>query len=229
MARLLLPATGMKPWVLAFVPVVLPILAACGGSSGTLGGPSGNDGGGVLPGDAGAVLDNGGTVSFSVSQAYFTRGEWCGSPPAFTPQDPFSLVLYGAPESQPEPWPTIQITVYASAAVGSPQALTLVPWKPGPAVAPGDNDVDTEDAYGEESDGNPLLGFSLARGLTPALPDAAAYDQATMTVLAIPKKEGDVLQVRVQLHFTDGATLDQTFTSPVLAETDTPCGGGVSP
>jgi hypothetical protein len=215
----------MKPWHLAFVPV----LAACGGAAGGLGAPSGKDGGGALAGDAGAVVDNGGTVAFSVSQAFVTRGEWCGSPPPFTPQDPFSLVLYGEPASQPEPWPTVRITVYASAAVGTPQALTLVPWKPGPALAPGDNDVDTEDAYGDGSEANPLLGFSLARGLTPALPDANPYDQATMTVLAIPKKEGDVLKVRVQLHFTDGATLDQTFASPPLDEADTPCGGGVSP
>jgi hypothetical protein len=89
--------------------------------------------------------------------------------------------------------------------------------------------VNTEDAYSGGADGDAVLAFSLARGLTPSLPDASAYDQATMTVLSIPKKEGDVLQVRVQLHFTDGATLDQTFTSPELAETDTACSGGVSP
>lgn len=44
-------------------------------------------------------------------------------------------------------------------------------------------------------------------------------------MLAIPKKEGDTLQVRAQLRFTDGATLDQTFVSPPPVEADTPCGG----
>ncbi|HEY1697193.1 MAG TPA: hypothetical protein VGG39_33765 [Polyangiaceae bacterium] len=203
---------------------LVPLVVACGGAGDPFAGQD-SDGGSVAVADGGAVIDNGGTVAFPVSQAFVVRGEWCGAPPPFTPQDPFDLVLYGEPQSQPMPWPTMDIVVYASAPVGSPQTLTVLPWKPGPAPAPGDNDVNEEDADGDVVGGNPLLALSLSRGLTPAAPDPNPYDEATMTVLAIPKKEGDSLRVRVQLHFTDGATLDQTFVSPPLAETDTPCGG----
>jgi hypothetical protein len=194
------------------------LLVACGGSAG---GPIG--GGSTSIGDAGSVVQNGGTVQFDAAKAYLTRGEWCGTPPPFTASDVFDLTLEGP--GQQDPLPTIQIVVYATAPVQAPQALTLVPWKAGPPPGPGDNDVNEEDAYRDDAHGNGQLGFSLARGMTTNLPDPTAYDLATLTVLAVPTKEGDTLQVRVQLRFTDGATLDQTFVSPPLDETDTPCGG----
>ncbi|MGH7282062.1 MAG: hypothetical protein ACRELY_11100 [Polyangiaceae bacterium] len=214
----------MKAWLLGFASI--PLLVACGGTDSALGGGGGNT---TTIGDGGTITDNGGTVSFSAAQAFLTRGgSWCGSPPPFSPKDPFDLVLYGEPESQPMPWPTIQIVVYANAPVGSPESLTLVPWKPGAAVTQGENDVNVEDGYLNDASGNPLLAFDLARGMTASKPDANAFDQATMTVLAIPKKEGDSLEVRVQLHFTDGATLDQTFVSPLLDEQETPCAGAAN-
>ena len=182
-----------------------PLLAACGGSSG---GPIG-PGGSTSIGDAGTVVQNGGTVQFTAGKAYITRGQWCGTPPPFTSGDEFQLTLVGP--GQQDPLSTIQIVVYATAAVQVPQALTLVAWKPGTPPGPGDNDVNEETAYGDDAHGNSQLGFSLARGMTTNLPDPNPYDQATLTVLAIPKKEGDPLEVRVQLRFTDGATLDQTF------------------
>jgi hypothetical protein len=200
-------------------PFAVPLLAACGGSGGASIGP----GHGTPIGDGGAVVDNGGTVEFAVAKAYLTRGEWCGTPPPFTAGDEYQLVLDG-PGAQ-DPVPTVQIVVIASAPVGVPQALTVLPWKPAAPPGPGDNDVNTEEAYLQDSHHDGVLAFSLGRAMTPDLPDPSAYDQATMTVLAIPKQEGDTLQVRVQLHFTDGATLDQTFVSPVLAETETACGG----
>lgn len=197
--------------------LAIPLLAACGGSGARVG-----LAGSTPIGDAGAVVDNGGTVQFSAAQAYLTRDEWCGTPPPFSSNDVFQLLLEGP---GPDPAPTVQIVVYATAPMHVPQALTLVPWKPGPAPGPGDNDVNVEAAYSDDSQGNSQLGFTLARGLTPNLPDPTPYDKATMTVLAVPKQEGDTLEVRVQLVFTDGATLDQTFVSPPLDETDTPCGG----
>ena len=221
---MLLTRADMKSSLLAFASLV----AACSGSGdGSLVGPFGKDGGVQSVGDAGdggVVIDNGGSVEFAVSQAFLVRGEWCGTPPPFTKQDAYDLVLYGAPATAPMPWPTVQISVWATVAVGVPVPLTLVPWKPGPAPAPGNNDVNDEEASAEVNR-NPVLGFGLARGMTIALPDPNPYDQATMTVLAIPQKEGDTLQVRVQLHFTDGGTLDETFVSPTLDEMDTPCGG----
>jgi hypothetical protein len=208
----------MKAWML----FALPMLAACGGSGGAL-----IDAGSSTPigdaGDGGAVADNGGTVQFAVAKAYLSRGQWCGTPPPFTSGDEFLLVLVGP--GQQDPVPTIQIVVYATAPVQVPQALTVVPWKPGPPPGPGSNDVNSEAAYSKDAQGIDQLGFDLGRGITPSLPDPNPYDQATLTALAIPKQEGDTLVVRAQLHFTDGATLDQTFTSPVLDEMTTPCGG----
>jgi hypothetical protein len=214
MARGLRTAALMNPWLLA--PALL--LAACGGSSGNVNtGPGGGDGG-TPSGDGGYAIDNGGAAQFAVSQAYLTRdGAWCGNPPPFASSDVFELRLYG-PRGE-DPAPTMDIVAYATAPVGTPQALTLVPWKPAAPPPPGGNDVNTEDAY------SPVLGFSLGRGLTPALPDPQPYDHATLTVLSLPAKEGDRLEVRVALHFTDGVVLDQTFVSPPLAEGVTPCGG----
>jgi hypothetical protein len=177
-------------------------------------GGGGKDGGDV-------VVQNGGTVSFDVAKAYLTRGQWCGSPPPFTPADVFQLVLVGP---GPDPSPRIQISVHATAPVGAPQSLTPQPWKPGKAPKPGENDINQETAILDDARRNNVLAFSLARGTAIDRPDPNPYDQATLTVLAIPKKEGDTLQVRVQLHFP-AATLDQTFVSPPLAEAVTPCGG----
>ncbi len=196
-------------------------VVACGGSDN---GIIPSDGGANNPSDqlpdGGTIIDNGGTTAFSTAKAYISRdGAWCGSPPPFLANDSFSLVLIG-PGAQ-DPFPEIDIDVGAASPVHAPQPLTVAPWKPGPAPTAGENDINQETAYSESTQ----LGFSLARGMTTNLPDPTAYDQATLTVLSIPKKEGDTLQVRVQLHFTDGATLDQTFVSPVLAEVDTPCAG----
>jgi hypothetical protein len=197
-------------------------VVACGGTdSGIIpsDGGANNPPSDQLP-DGGTVIDNGGTTAFSTAKAYISRdGAWCGSPPPFLANDSFSLVLIG-PGTQ-DPFPEIDIGVGATSPVHAPQALTVAPWKPGPAPTAGENDINQEGAYSESTQ----LGFSLARGMTTNLPDPTAYDQATLTVLSIPQKEGDTLQVRVQLHFTDGATLDQTFVSPVLAEVDTPCAG----
>jgi len=201
------------------VLLAAPVLAACGGSNDPLTTAAEDAGTG---GDAGVVVDNGGSAQFSVVKAYISRDTWCGTPPPFQPGDDFHLVLEGP--GQQDPRPRIQIDVWATAPLGASEALTLVPWKPGPAPSPGSND-DPEDAYRQDAHGNDQLGFSLGRGMTPNLPDPNPYDQATLAVLAIPTKEGDTLQVRVQLHFTDGATLDETFVSPPLIEMDTPCAG----
>lgn len=205
------------------VLLAIPVLAACGGSNDPLTSPASPTGGDAgTSGDAGNVVDNGGTVRFSVAKAFISRQTWCGTPPPFLPGDVFQLVLEGP--GQQDPLPRMVIDIWATAPLGAPEALTVVPWKPGPAPSPGSND-DPEDAYRQDAHGNDQLGFSLGRG-TPSLPDPNAYDQATLTVLAIPTKEGEALQVRVQLHFTDGAMLDETFVSPPLIETDTPCAGG---
>lgn len=212
----------MRPLLLLFFG--FPILAACSGSDNALIG--GGDAGGatVTIGDGGAastITSNGGDVSFDIAKVYLTRGEWCGSPPPFTSADDYQLVLEAA---GPDPAQTVDIGVWATSPVGVAQALKVSPWKAGAVVTQGENDVNPEEATALDAKKNPFADFSLLRGLTPSLPDPNPYDQATLTVVALPQKEGDSLVVRIQLHFTDGKTLDETFTSP-LAETDTPCGG----
>ncbi len=228
MARLLLTAAAMSLRMLLLL--LGSSLVACSGadarsidllSNGD--GGTGADTGSVVPiGDGGNVVDNGGTVAFAVAKAFLSRGQWCGDPPPFTSADSFALVLVG-PGTR-DPLPTIRISVNATAPVALARPLTIVPWKPAPAPKPGENDDNTEEAYAQDAHENVPLAFSLARGMTTDRPDPNPYDQATLTVLAIPQKEHDTLQVRVQLHFTDGATLDQTFVAP-LDETVTPCGG----
>jgi hypothetical protein len=198
------------------------VLSACGGSNASID-LYATDGGANTTPDGGGVGDNLGTVSFNALGSFLTRGQWCGEPPPFTSQDFFALTLFATTSSSPEPRPTVRIIVYATASVGTPRALSVLPWKPGPAPKPGDNDINQEEAIDDQK--NPKLVFSLSRGMEITRPDPNAFDTATMTVLAMPTAEHESLKVRVQLHFTDGQTLDQTFTSEPLDEQSQPCGG----
>lgn len=225
------PRGGMRTWLIALALSV----AACSGSGsegdlfrdedggGSRDGGGGRDGGKDV-GDGGSVDDRG-TVSFPIADALLTRGGWCGAIPPFSANDVFELVLWGAPKSAPSPQPMIRVSVWARVSLDTAYALTPAPWKPGPTPKPGDNDIDPETASATDARGNPLLSFSLSRGTRPDVPDANAFDRATMTVLGIPTKEGESLKIRLQLHFTDGQTLDETVTSPPLVEEVTACGG----
>lgn len=190
----------------ALCVLLLPIIAACSGSG------SSPIGGGPTP-----IVTDGGGLSFDTTKAFLTRGQWCGSPPPLAPSDAYSLVLRAVGEA---PAQTVTISVLGKSPIGVARALTVLPWKAGDALEPGDNDVNPEEATSESGDES----FSLLRGLTPSAPDPNPFDEATLTVVSLPQKEGDAFSVRIELHFTDGKALGQTFTS-VLDEQPTACAG----
>jgi len=167
--------------------------------------------------DAGPVTTNGGDLHFAVSSIDIWRDVPCGTPnPPFSPTDSLAMNVVG-PATQ-APYSTIFLEIKLTAAVGVPVALDLDPWapKPGPVVWQDDAgaahiDSNPEDAH--SADG--LIHLTFDRGVDPTMLDAAAFDQATITIVAMPAKDGDVLSARVQLNFADGHTLDQTYSGPV--------------
>jgi hypothetical protein len=180
----------------------------------------------VLTG-GGAVVDNGGTVRFTASDEVLVRypnvgiGDCDDNP--YTSNDGYQLIAYGPAALAPRP--QLQINVPAHVAIGTAQSLQVIPWKLEPVPPPQDNYTNQEEAANEQT----LLGVSLGRGADPSTPDQNAFDQATVTLVSVPTAPGEVLSVRVQLHFADGKTLDQTFTSPPARAVDPACAAGGAP
>jgi hypothetical protein len=210
---------------------------ACGGSSGTtiLGDGSGSSGGsGGSAGavetslaNGGAIADNGGTVHFTVKDElllrYPTAGfEGCNSNP-YTPSDSYQLIAYGPADLAPRP--EIEFNVPANVVLGTTNAVQPIPWKLAPVPRPQDNYTNQEVASNQKAS----LGVSLGRGADPEAPDHNAFDQASVTVLTVPTAPGELLTVRLQLHFVDGQTLDQTFRSPPARPVDAACAVGGAP
>jgi hypothetical protein len=54
-------------------------------------------------------------------------------------------------------------------------------------------------------------------GSDPSEIDSGAFDAVTVTVLAMPAKDGDPLTLRAHIHFVDGRVLDETFTGPLVS------------
>ena len=55
--------------------------------------------------------------------------------------------------------------------------------------------------------------------------DTGAFDVVTITILAMPTADGQPLTVRIQMHFVDGKTLDETLSRPLLTSYGG-CGAG---
>jgi hypothetical protein len=217
------------------------ILVGCGGSvttqqtGGNEPGPNGepnppegsNPPPGTPPSDPNTV-NPGSTLHFDVSELSAQRyPSTCGvQNPPFTKDDLFSLNAVG-PKTPPTPWPMMAFTLHPNVVVGQAYSLTLAPWQPltTPVVqdAGGVTIVNENEESGTVPDHS--VEFAFGRGSNQSMLDPNAFDHATVTVLAFPTKDGDPLTLRLQLHFTDGQTLDQTFSGP-LVSTYGGCGAG---
>ncbi len=62
--------------------------------------------------------------------------------------------------------------------------------------------------------------FSLARAAKDSTFDATDLNNGTITITSAPRAPGDRMDVRVQLYFLDGRSMDQTFGATVVS---TPC------
>jgi hypothetical protein len=102
--------------------------------------------------------------------------------------------------------------------VGVPAVLDLDPWapKPGPGAwvdDAGATHLDVNPEHAHSPDG--LILLTLSRGFDQTTLDTGPFNQATVTIVAMPAQDGDALTIRVQLHFSDVHTLDQTYSGPV--------------
>jgi hypothetical protein len=167
------------------------------------------------------VANNGGSVSFPASDVSVDRyPAKCGvQDPPYSSDDHFTLDAIG-PKVTP-PYATLNVQIKPGLEIGRAYVLDLDPWKPldGPVVqhqvGPGGTPIDiinTNTEVAHTADG--ALRMLLSRGADQTTVDANAFTKATVTIQAFPAKTGDPLTVRVQLDFSDGKTLDQTFSAP---------------
>ena len=204
------------------------LLVACGGSTTTTTPPN--------PEPApGPVTPNGGDLQFTPSKIDVHRyAATCGtSNPPIQPTDSLSMDIVGD-TTKGAPYPMMAVHLRSlGAAVGTPIALALSPWKPltGPVVQQEDAGsgvpltiIDTNDELAQTADND--VQFRFERGIDQTTLDANAYDAATLTIEALPQNDGDPFTVRIQLHFTDGHTFDATYSGPVPPVGANPCAAG---
>jgi hypothetical protein len=159
------------------------------------------------------VVNQGSDLSLTPSSIQVLRyPAMCGvSNPPFTDQDLFSIDVLG-PQTPPPPWSALSLSFYRKVAVGRPLALSLTPFA-NPPSTPGDPTEVTQSGTAP-ADAN-LEQFVFFWGSKANTVDSNPIDSATVTVLAFPEKNEDPLTVRVQLRFTDGKTLDESFSGPL--------------
>lgn len=175
------------------------VLVACGGA--TSGGPGG---GGPTPP---VVVNPGSTLTFTPSTVDAARfASQCGvtGVPPYTDADLFSLDAVGA--QNPVPRTLINVAMSRHVAVGSPYSIVL----DAPSVNTGTNGSN-QGQGGSSADG--VLRFSMSWGANAAEIDPNALRSVTVTVDAFPPQDGDPLTVHCVMQFTDGKTLDVTFSA----------------
>ncbi len=178
---------------------------------------------------------NGGDLHFDASNVQASRyPQGCGvTKPPYAPTDGFSLLLRGPGDTVP--YPTMSFLLEAATVPeGTPISLVLDPWQPlnGPTVEtpPGvdggtGSTIIHGNGQGAHSEDRQVL-FSMDRGFHQNWPDAARYDSATLTVVHIPKQDGERLAFHILLHFEDGHTLDETYSAVVPPIEYTGCAAG---
>jgi hypothetical protein len=137
------------------------------------------------------VVNPGNTVTVSSPEVSATRfPSTCGvTDPPFTSTDDFSLEILLGPRTE-TPYNELSVEYEAGVVVGKPIALTVAPFQ----------------AHGSEV------------GDGPCNFDQVAFDSVTLTFEAIPTEDGAPLTVRLQVHFTDGKVLDETFSADLTTD-----------
>jgi hypothetical protein len=69
------------------------------------------------------------------------------------------------------------------------------------------------------------VNFTYMEGTNPGEIDTGAFDSVVLTVLAMPTATAQPLTIRLQIHFVDGKTLDETFSGPLFSSWSG-CGAG---
>jgi hypothetical protein len=151
-------------------------------------------------------VNGGSTLSFTASEVDASRfASQCGitGVPPYTDADLFSLFAMGKDET---PRTLINVAVHRSVAVGSAYPIVLSP----PGLNTGPNGSN-QGQGGSSADG--VVEFQMLWGANAAEIDANPFQSVTVTVDAFPPQDGDPLTVHCVMQFTDGKTLDITFSA----------------
>jgi hypothetical protein len=173
----------------------------------------GPDAGGPVPAnDAGLVPplwspNPGGTIKFEPTLVDVTRySNVCGvMNPPFMNGDLYSLDIVD--QTGPTPYNALSLSFSSPAPdTGVPLMLTVQPFTP----QAGGNGSTWYAAQNAEGSG---ISFQYSQGANPSEIDTGAFDAVTVAILAMPADNGQPLTVRIQMHFVDGKTLDETFSN----------------
>jgi hypothetical protein len=166
-------------------------------------------------------VNPGSSLQFTPSEVDKARNaNGCGltSPPPYSAADDYSMNIIGDKNTAP-PFTAIFFTATPNADIGTPYALPLSPQVT--IQNPGQTDI-TQDAQSAEG----ALSFEFGSGSRVGEIDSTPLSAVTVTVLAFPHEDGDSFTVRFVLAFSDGQTLDETFSNTMVSNVSFDCGAG---
>jgi hypothetical protein len=190
-------------------------VAACGGKSGEAVNPANAAGDGAPALPAPVVANPDGSIAFVPSLVDATRNPViCGVPdPPFADGDQFFLEVKGDAAKPPSNELVIEFTSPLNEAVGAPVAMAVQPYSPrGTKIEGPDGGFGL---YADQSSDNGVLNFSYTQGTDPGELDTGEFGAVRLTMVALPRIDGDPLTIRVQVLFADGKVLDDTFSAPL--------------
>jgi|HubBroStandDraft_5_1064220.scaffolds.fasta_scaffold100953_2 hypothetical protein len=158
------------------------------------------------------TLNAGGTIAFTPASVVVARyPAVCGvMNPPFTDGDRYSMDIIGS-EVQ-APYDELFIRFPSPVMVGTPLTLAVQAFSTMGTESAGGSWYAAQTA--EESD----ITFSYVQGSDPTEIDTGAFDSVTITILAMPMKDGDPLTIQLRIHFVDGLVLDETYSGPLASE-----------
>jgi hypothetical protein len=166
----------------------------------------------------------GGTITFEPTLVSAGRSSSvCGvMNPPFMNGDLYTLDIVD--QTGPAPYNGLSLSFNSPApTTGTPLMLALQPLPQGTGI--GQPNGTTMGYAAPQSAHGSGLSFQYSQGANPSGIDTGAFDAVTITILAMPTDNGQPLTVRVQMHFVDGKTLDETF-SNLLATNYIGCPAG---
>jgi hypothetical protein len=210
----------LRSGVLASSALLCSALVACGSKTGSpfLADPDGSaqgtgtDGAALSP----SATDPGDTVGFVPFAVWVVGARWFDgseTPPRYMSGDTFQMAI----EGNMSQWPAEELNIVFDTpiAVGEPFTLAVQALMVSDASAT----PPVQSARGSGID----FGFSHATGASEI--DDGAFDSVTVTLLAIPAADGDLMTLRLRIHFADGRVLDETFSARIRSGCCSSSGG----
>jgi hypothetical protein len=161
------------------------------------------------------IENTAGTIVFEPTLVDATRySEICGvMNPSFMNGDLYSLDIVD--QRGATPYAALSVSFSSPAPVGTPQMLTVQPFT-SEGTGIGEPDGGTMWYAGQNAQGSGF-NFQFSQGAHLTEVDPGAFDSVTVTILAMPTADGQPLTVRIQMHFVDGNTVDETFSNSLVS------------